>query len=103
MIMKKIEEDLNQIELLKQALLFYANKENYDDVNKLDVISPIEADEFGSQARFALKKIQEIQDQNQKLEDDYNKVIDETINIIENNPLDLTKIIKTMKNIGDAD
>ena len=76
--MNNIEELLNQIELLKQALLFYGDEKNYENEVRYEESSLIYVDN-GSQARFALKKVQETLDQNQKLQDDYNKVIGETI------------------------
>jgi hypothetical protein len=97
--MKEIE-DTNLIELLRQALLFYANKKNYGNIRRN---APIDADEYGSQARFALKKVQETLDANKKLQEEYNKVIGETISAIENNPIDLTTTINSFKNIAKND
>jgi len=98
--MNNIEELLNQIELLKQALLFYGDEKNYENEVRYEESSLIYVDN-GSQARFALKKVQETLDQNQKLQDDYNKVIGETISAIENNPINLSDMITTVKNIKD--
>lgn len=92
------EEYLNLIELLKKALEFYANKKNYGIVRRN---APIDADEYGSQARFALKKVEETLDADKKLQEDYNKVISETIKAIEDTPIDLTSVIKTFKNLGN--
>ena len=101
-MMNNIEELLNQIELLKQALLFYADEKNYENEVRYEESSLIYVDN-GSQAKFALKKVQETLDQNQKLQDDYNKVIGETITAIENNPINLSNMITTIKNIEDGD
>ena len=95
--MNNIEEYQNLFELLKQALLFYANENNYYDVEH--ELSLIKKDN-GSQAKFALKKIQEIFEINQKLHNDYNKIITETI---ENTPIDITDTINILKNIGNED
>ena len=95
-------EDPNLIELLRQALLFYANERNYEDVNKLDVTSPIEADEFGSQARFALAKIREFTESKEKLEADYMKNMNAAIENSES-PENLLKIIEGFKNIANGD
>lgn len=57
-----IEEYQNLVGMLKKALEFYANKNNYKkpvEFSKYPVLSMIDLDEHGSQARFALKKIQE--------------------------------------------
>ena len=94
--MNNIEEYQNLFELLKQALMFYGEEDNYKvpvsskgNYNVENELSLIKKD-GGSQARFGLKKIQEIFDQNQKLLDDYNKIITETIKGIEDTPINLT-------------
>jgi len=92
------EQYENLISLMKEALKFYANIDNYKQQNEFELFKKIEID-GGSQARFALKRVQEILDENQKMKDDYNRIIGETINAIENHPIDLTDIIKSMKNI----
>ena len=98
--MNNIEEYQNLFELLKQALMFYGDENNYHNVeHELSLIKK----DSGSQARFALKKIQEIFELNQKLHDDYNKIITETIEKIENTPIDLTDTINIFKNIADED
>jgi len=74
--MKNYEELINEIELLKQALLFYGDKENYLFYKHKD--APIALDE-GSQARFALQRLQETLDQNQEMQDEYIKEIQEKI------------------------
>lgn len=60
--MKKTNEEYyNLIELLKQVLLFYGNKENYIEKPMNDgLISMIELD-YGSQAKFALEKLKVFQ------------------------------------------
>jgi len=101
--MKKMmnsEQYENLIELLKQALMFYSNKENY--YFHVDRNSPIEIDR-GSQARFALEKIQETLDSDKKLQKEFNRIITETIGAIEDNPIDLSNMIKTIKEIENED
>jgi hypothetical protein len=95
------EQYENLIEFLKQALSFYANKENYLFYKDKD--APIALDE-GSQARFALKRVQEILDENQKMKDDYNRLINDTINAIENHPFDISNLkaeINALNKIGN--
>lgn len=71
-----IEKYKNIIELFKQALLFYENKDNY--VTNLyinnEIHSYIEID-GGSQAKFALEQYKKLDDLNQKLEKDYESLI----------------------------
>ena len=99
MKMMSPEEYENQISLLIEALKFYENKENY--VEKTLVSdkwsTKLELD-FGAQARFALKKVQETLDLKKKLREDYKKVMDETISAIENHPFDLLNAITKIKN-----
>ena len=52
--MNNLEDYQNLIEVLKHALMFYANEKNY-----IGNPAMINVDQQGSQARFALKKIQE--------------------------------------------
>ena len=68
--MNSEEEYINQIELLKQALQFYANKENYLFFKDKD--APIALDE-GSQAKFALEKIALFQDDRDEQEKEFVK------------------------------
>ena len=61
--MNNNEEYQNLIELLKKALEFYANPDNYNN-------SLIQKD-GGYQAKFALDKIEEVYKNNQKILDEY--------------------------------
>jgi len=74
--MNSIEEYQNLVGLLKEALKFYANKNNYvqraGGYNELT--SRIELD-GGSQARFALKQAEDLTIQIQKMQDEYDKLI----------------------------
>ena len=73
-----IEEKDNLIALLQEALKFYANKNNY--IQKAggynELTSRIELD-GGSQAQFALNKVKELAEQNQKIQDEYDKLVTE--------------------------
>ncbi len=97
-MMMNSEQYENLIALMKEALKFYANIDNYKQQNEFELFKKIEID-GGSQARFVLKKLQETLDADKKLQEDYDRIIGETINAIENHPIDLTDIIKSMKNI----
>jgi len=72
------EQYENLIALLKQALEFYADKSNYL-VKSKSPDSDIRMDN-GSQARFALSKIEEIDGLNQDIENDYQNMSDSVIN-----------------------
>lgn len=96
------EDYENQIALLKKALEFYANSTNYLNdkfIHGKGNISLIDIDEHGSQARFALKTIETVQKENEKMKADYNQIIGDTISAIENTPINLGDMITTMKNI----
>lgn len=62
-----IEQYENLVALLKKALEFYAKDENYRTFST--EASIIDIDE-GSQARFALKKIEELKEINKNMEDE---------------------------------
>jgi len=96
--MNNIEDYQNLISLLKKALEFYADKENYLFYTHKD--APIALDE-GTQARFALDKIKEITAANEKMEADFVKNMSEAIENNENTE-DMLKIIEEFKNLGDA-
>lgn len=86
------------IELLKQALLFYGNKENYLFYRDKD--APIALDE-GHQARFALKQIEELDEINEKIKSDYNDLINDVKK--EESPENLIKLITKIKDIENED
>lgn len=90
------EKYLNIIELLKQALLFYANKENYlsyEDKNTLIMLDK------GSQARFALKQIEELDEINEKIKYDYNDLINDVKK--EESPENIVNLINKIKDIDN--
>ena len=72
-----IEGYQNSIELLKRTLQFYALKENYMVSHPINnqLFSFVEMD-GGTQARFTLDKLREIEELNEKMEKDYNAEID---------------------------
>lgn len=77
-----IEERDNLIGLLQEALKFYANQENYKGNRNTSACysgvsaSLVEMDE-GTQARFALEKAKQLTEQNQKIQNDYDKLMAE--------------------------
>lgn len=94
------EEDQNIIDLLKQALLFYSNEKNYNSTK--DNISLIAIDR-GHQARFAFKKINELTEALDNINNDYdNNYITNAVKF-EQSPENLLKIIEDLKNIGNGD
>jgi hypothetical protein len=89
-----IEELQNLVELMQQTLKFYADKRNYE--GPMGNIAPIDLDEQGSQARFALDLAKKISDQNQKMQEDYDKLVMEAESLDfsngETNPMELLKV-----------
>lgn len=89
-----IDELQNLVELMQQTLKFYADARNYE--GPMGNIAPIDLDEQGSQARFALDLVKKISDQNQKLQDEYDKLVMETELLDfpdgETNPMELLKV-----------
>ena len=92
-------ENENLIELLRQALLFYANEENYEAIDQQLSLMVVDS---GSQARFALSKIREFTESSEKLEADYMKNMNEAIEG-EESPENILKIIEGFKNIANGD
>ena len=97
--MNNKEEYLNQIELLKQALRFYANKENYVE-HPVTHHSMIENDN-GHQARFALKQLTKVEGINQEMNEEYLKEVSKEMEK-SNTPENIMKLIKEIKNVGDG-
>ncbi len=93
------DEDQNLIELLKQALYFYANEDNYNGTeNNISLV----AIDRGHQARFALQKVRELTDALDKIGKDYDKYVN---GIVENegSAENILKIIEDMKNVANED
>ena len=66
-----VEQYRNIIELMKQALMFYADIENY---NSSKIIL-----DLGSQARFAIETVDNILKQIERMDEEYNKMISSEI------------------------
>ena len=92
------EQYENLIALLEEALKFYSNKENYLFYTNKD--APIVLDE-GSQARFALKLLQDNIDLNQKMSDDYIKNISEKV-VKEETQEGILRLMEEIKKVGDG-
>jgi hypothetical protein len=91
--MNSIEELQSLVNLMQEALKFYADERNYD--GPMGNIAPIDLDEHGSQARFVLNKVKELNEQNQKIQDEYDKLVLEAENFEPNgetNPMDLINV-----------
>ena len=97
--MKENDENPNHIELLRQALLFYADENNYHGA--MGNAALIEMDK-GSQARFALTNLDKLKDYDNKMEADYLKNMDEAIKN-EDSPENVLKIIEGFKKIASGD
>lgn len=89
------EEDQNLIELLKQALLFYSNDSNYYTPSEGKSLIIMDN---GSQARFALKKVEEFSNLIDGVKDDYDNYITNAIQS-EESPENVLKIIKDLKDV----
>ena len=88
--MNSIEDYQNLVELLKQALLFYAEKSNYiGDIYRNSNI----AIDNGSQARFALEKIKELEEVYNKIQTDYTEEINKYVTLE-----DVGKLFNEFKN-----
>jgi len=94
--MNSIEEYQNLVSLLEQALKFYANKQNY--VSNTSSNSLIASDDYGSQARFALRKIEELNNINTQMENDFIKLSESTDGDTTNS--ELLRAINGINNIG---
>jgi len=97
------EKLINTIELLKLALNFYADKRNYEINRPLNdkLFSLIEMD-CGVQARFALDKLEELENLSQNLEDEFVRNVTKAIE--NNEPTDnVLKMIEDFKNLTSED
>ena len=97
-LIKNKMENENLIELLRQALLFYADEKNYEAKDQQLSLMVVDS---GSQARFALSKIREFTESTEKLEADYMKNMNEAIKKGES-PENVLKIIEGFKKIADG-
>lgn len=97
-----VEEYQNLVSILKQALEFYANKDNYDvNVPKNNVLfAYIEMDK-GAQARFALEKIMEMETNHKDLETEFVKSMG--LGITEEESAEtVQKMIEEFKNLTES-
>ena len=112
--MKTIEEYQNLVTVLEQALKFYADSNSYrvpaqsDNDYTYQCMRPefhfkrVEMD-GGSQARFALAKIKEIKDTEEKMQGDYDKIVNNMSDEINKNPMadiDYRKIIEEYRKLN---
>lgn len=74
------EEENGVVELLKRVLNFYGNKDNYKQNTHLneELTSMIELDE-GEQARQVLGLVDSLQKESEKMEQDYEKIMEEEL------------------------
>ena len=92
--MNSIEEYQNLVEYFKKVLEFYADKNQYHD--GFGRKTSIDLDE-GSQARFALEKVKQLDELNKKMQEDYDNAMVNMINIVEDNDIDPIKLIEEYK------
>ncbi len=103
--MNSIEEYRNAIEMLKQALSFYANPDNYRQTqpvaNNYELFSMIEMDK-GAQANFALNKLRDLENLSKNMEDEFVKNL---TGAIENNEEThkLLQMIEDFKKISEIE
>jgi len=72
-----MDEYRNQVELMRQALLFYGNVENYTKELKQD-LTPVDIDN-GSQARFALETLETVEKLKKDMEEEYLDTIKQSL------------------------
>ena len=95
-----LEEYKNQVELLKQALLFYGNEKNYENEVRYEESSLIYVDN-GTQARFALEQLKIVEAANQEINDDYTKYLSEETDKTQT-PEGIIKLINEIKKVNDG-
>jgi hypothetical protein len=100
--MNNVEEYQNLVSILKSALEFYANKDNYDAKHPINnvLFSHIEMD-CGAQAKFALGKIQDMENSHKMLESEYNKSMELGITE-EESAKTVQKMIEEFKNLSES-
>jgi hypothetical protein len=96
-----LQELENLVVLMQEALKFYANANNYKGNKNICCsgisVSLVEMDE-GSQARFAIDSAKNLIEQNQKMQNEYDKLIAEgQITNLE----DIEQMIMDSKNISN--
>lgn len=102
--MNSIEERDNLIAMLKEALKFYANMDNYAGTQPLngEIYSMIDIDS-GSQARFALEKVEALNRMNQKMQEDYDKLTNGLLDAVDNSvdTVEMYDKINIIRTLGD--
>jgi hypothetical protein len=102
--MNSPEEYQNVIELLKLTLKFYADNNNYvyPDNSPATRRSLIEID-GGSQARFALEQVNQLDELNKKMQEDYDNAMINMINMVEDREedIDTLKLVEEYKKLGN--
>lgn len=88
---ENVDKYKNLVELLKQALLFYSDENNYKG-------NQIIADEYGSQARYALAKIVELYEVDRLMENEIINYINDSDNNSDEYKDDILNLIKLYKN-----
>lgn len=79
-----IDEYRNLVALLKQALLFYADKKNYTEgMYKTILEKPVLIDN-GSQAQFALDKITELEEMYSNTLKEYKNISEDELSVLNN-------------------
>lgn len=98
--MNNIEEYQNLVSVIKHALEFYANAENYEiNVPKNNVLFAYIDMDKGAQARFALSKIEEVENNQKEFEKQFAELSDA---FSENNSMkDTFKIIEEYKKVAE--
>jgi len=98
MTTNSIEQYQNIVLLIEPILKFYANDNNY--VEYMGNISMIAADEHGSQARFALTKIEELLNSNTSFGDELSNKIAEMTGIVDNlDTMNEDEILNALKSL----
>ena len=102
--MNSIEEYQNLVNVLKQALQFYANTKNYTQNKNVNstLFSQIEMD-CGAQARFALDKINEREIMDKKIQDEYTELTDNMIKNIDDNSdnVEINNLLKAFNSLNN--
>lgn len=97
--------DDNTIALLKQALMFYANENNYKKTSNNDQLFSLIEMDSGAQAKYALDLIETLEETNKSDQEIYEKYIELMNNDPNNNQMtnirDMFKNIDPNVNIND--
>lgn len=99
------EQYLNLITLLKEALVFYSKKDNYDqNIGLYDQLSSMVEIDNGEQARSILKQVDEFLKQHEEMEQDYDELLKNYSSSEEENTVNpMEKFMDEIKKIKDAE